>query len=200
MPPAPRPVEQLASDPTCAAAHPDGLAVGSVRGEAGMLADALVYVARGLEDRVFAVPQAAVVVDQRGCLFTPPVVGVRAGQPLEFVNSDDTLHNVHGAPTASAAWNFGLGVQGARRSIVIDRAEVPVPVRCDVHPWMRADVGVFAHPYFAVTGADGAFVFPQVPAGHYVVGTWHPLLGRREQPVDLAPGGTAVADVRFTTD
>lgn len=199
-PPGPHPVAQLASDPACVTAHPDGLAVGGVRVDAGMLAGALVYVAGGLETRVFALPDTPVVVDQRGCLFDPPIAGARAGQRIEFVNSDDTLHNVHGAPAASPAWNFGLGVQGARRSIVIEWPEVPVPVRCDVHPWMRVDIGVFTHPYFAVTATGGAFAFTEVPAGHYVLGTWHPLLGRREQPVDVVPGGTVVADVRFKTE
>jgi len=197
VPPGPRDVAQLGSDPTCAAAHPGGLGVGAVRAENGLVADAMVYVARGLEDRVFAVPDAPVDVDQRGCLFAPPVVGVRAGQRLEFVNSDDTLHNVHGAPTASPAWNFGLGVRGARRSIVIEQPEVPVPVRCDVHPWMRADVGVFDHPYFTVTGTDGAFRLAGVPAGHYILGVWHPVLGRSQQEVDVAASATSDVDVRY---
>ncbi len=195
-PPSPRDV-QLGSDPTCVAAHPNGLTVDGVRVADGMVADALVYVAHGLEHRVFAVPDTPVVVDQRGCLFLPPVVGVRAGQRLEFANSDDTLHNVHGAPTKSPAWNFGLGVQGARRSLVLDKPEVPVPVRCDVHPWMRADVGVFDHPYFGVTGPAGAFRLDGVPAGHYVVAAWHPVLGRVEQSLDVAPATTTELEIRF---
>jgi plastocyanin len=194
--PPPRRVE-IASDPTCVAAHPEGLALDDVRGDAGMLADAFVYVARGLEDRVFAVPQTPVVVDQRGCLYVPRVVGAQVGQRIEFVNSDDTLHNVHGAPTFSPAWNFGLAFVGARRAIVLERAEVPVVVQCDVHPWMHAALGVVDHPYFAVTGRDGGFALAQVPAGHYVVAAWHPRLGGREQAVDVTPGATSTIELEL---
>ncbi|MBI3767073.1 MAG: hypothetical protein HY271_01105 [Deltaproteobacteria bacterium] len=195
--PAPRRVE-VASDPTCAAAHPEGLTLEEVRTDAGMLAEAFVYVAHGLEDRVFAVPETPVVVDQRGCLYVPRVVGVQVGQRIEFVNSDDTLHNVHGTPDKSSAWNFGLGFQGARRAIAIDRPEVPVAVQCDVHPWMHAALGVVEHPYFAVTGRDGAFTLAHVPAGHYIVAAWHPRLGGREQAVDVLAGGTATLEIVLT--
>ena len=193
----PPPARRVAvtTDPTCVAAHPDGLVLTDVRGDDGMLADAFVYVARGLEDRVFAVPETPVVVDQRGCLFEPRVVGAQVGQRIEFVNSDDTLHNVHGAPTASPRWNFGLGATGASRAVVIQHAEVPVDVRCEVHPWMRAALGVVDHPYFAVTGRGGAYTLAAVPAGRYVVAAWHPFLGRREQTVEVAAGAVSTLDL-----
>jgi plastocyanin len=193
-PPPPRRVP-VVSDPTCAAAHPDGLDVTDVRTLDGMLADAFVYVAHGLEDRVFAVPETAVVVDQRGCLYVPRVAGAQVGQRIEFVNSDDTLHNVHGAPTLSKPWNFGLAFPGARRAVVIEHAEVPVAVECDVHPWMRAALGVVDHPYFAVTDLDGAFTLAHVPAGRYVVAAWHPRLAPAEHTIDVAPGGTVTIDL-----
>ena len=195
--PAPRPVTQIASDPTCVAAHPAGLFITDVREQDGQLADVFVYIAHGLEDRTFAVPETPVVVDQRDCLYTPRVIGAQVGQPIEFRNSDDTLHNVHGEPTASAPWNFGLGVQGARRTITIDHAEVPVPVRCDVHPWMHAALGVVAHPHYAVTNASGTFSLSDLPAGHYVVAAWHPTLGTRQAEVDVATGDTTELDLVF---
>jgi plastocyanin len=195
--PAPRPITQIASDPTCVAAHPTGLIITDVREQDGQLADVFVYIAHGLEDRVFAVPEMPVVVDQRDCLYTPRVIGAQVGQPIEFRNSDDTLHNVHGEPTASAPWNFGLGVKGARRTITIDHAEVPVPVRCDVHPWMHAALGVVAHPYYAVTSATGTFSLSDVPAGHYVVAAWHPTLGTRQAEVDVVTGDTTELDLVF---
>jgi plastocyanin len=195
--PAPRPIA-IASDPTCVAAHPAGLALSDVREQDGQLADVFVYIAHGLEDRVFAVPDTPVVVDQRDCLYTPRVVGAQVGQPIAFVNSDDTLHNVHGEPTASAPWNFGLGVQGARRTITIDHAEVPVPVRCDVHPWMHAALAVVAHPYYAVTNTTGIFSLAQLPAGHYFVAAWHPTLGAQQAEVDITAGHTTELAIVFT--
>ncbi len=194
--PPPRHV-QVTSDATCVAAHPDGLDVEDVRGDDGMLADAFVWITRGLGDRVFAVPETPVVVDQRGCVFEPRVVGAQAGQRIEFVNSDDTLHNVHGTPATSAAWNFGLGVRGARRAITIPHPEVPVGVQCDVHPWMRAALGIVEHPYFAVTGLDGAFTLARVPAGQYTLAAWHPRLGKRQQEIEVVTSTTTKIELTF---
>jgi len=194
--PAPRPVTQIASDPACVAAHPNGLEIRDVREQDGQLADAFVYIARGLEDRVFAVPTSPAIVDQAECMYRPAVVGAQVGQEILFENSDDTLHNVHGEPTKSPAWNFGLGVKGAHRSITIDHAEVPVAVRCDVHPWMRGSLGVVPHPYYVVTSTTGLFFLGEVPAGHYTLAAWHQTLGTRELEIDVAPG--RVTDVELT--
>lgn len=191
--PPPRIVDAT-NDPTCVREHPAGLAIESIEVSNERLANVFVYIARGLEDRVFAVPQAPVVVDQRGCLYAPRVAGVQVGQPIRFLNSDDTLHNVHGEPEHSKAWNFGLSHQGAARELVITTPEVMVPIRCEVHPWMRAYLGVLPHPYFAVTGSDGSYRFAGVPAGRYVVATWHEQLGTRETTITIEPGATVSAD------
>ena len=156
----------------------------------GAVENAFVYVKDGLGDRVFAVPDAVVTVDQTGCVYRPHVVGVQVCQPLEFVNGDPLLHNVHGTPRRSASWNFSMGVQGSKRTTRLAQPEVMVEVRCDVHPWMQAYIGVLDHPFFAVTGADGRFAMRGLPAGDYVVASWHERFGTREEHVTLAPGGT----------
>jgi plastocyanin len=195
-PPPPRTIP-VGSDPTCAAAHPGGLVIHDVHATDGRLAEVFVYVAQGLEDRVFPVPDTPVVIDQRGCWYVPRVAGVQAGQPIRFRSSDDTLHNVHGEPRESPRWNFGLPRQGSERALTLAGPEIMVPVRCDVHPWMRLDLGVVPHPYFAVTGDDGRFRFPNVPAGRYHLAAWHPKLGRQEQPIEVQPQRTAPATFRF---
>jgi plastocyanin len=188
------------SDPTCAKLHPSGIVVDPIEVSDGGVANVLVYVAHGLEDRVFAVPREPVLIDQRGCLYTPHVAGVQAGQPIRFVNGDDTLHNVHGEPARSTPWNFGLPRRGADRLLVLAKPEVPVPIRCDVHPWMRAYLGVFDHPYFAVTGADGRYTLSHVPAGDVVVATWHERLGAGETTVTVERGTAASADFALHLD
>jgi plastocyanin len=146
---------------------------------------------------VFAVPAVPVEIDQRGCWYEPRIAGVQVGQPVRFHSSDDTLHNVHGDPRASPRWNFGLPRRDSERTLTLTAPEIMVPVRCDVHPWMRLDLGVVAHPFFAVTGADGGFRFTGVPPGRYTVTAWHATLGRQEQVVALAPNQTAALDLRF---
>ena len=193
-PPAMKPVA-LGGDPQCAAQHQGPVLTGDVLVHDGRVENAFVYVKDGLGARTFAVPDTQVTIDQVGCVYKPHVAGVQACQPVEFVNDDPTLHNVHGTPTGSAPWNFGMALQGSKRRIRVENPEVMIPVTCDVHPWMRAYVGVLPHPYFAVTGADGRFTLRGVPAGEYVVASWHERFGTREARVILGAGETK--DVAF---
>ena len=54
-------------------------------------------------------------------------------------------------------------------------------MKCDVHAWMNAWVGVVNHPYFAVTGTDGAFSLPNLPPGTYTVEAWHEAGGTADR-------------------
>jgi hypothetical protein len=189
----------MQSDPTCAAAHPGGFVVRDVHGADGGLGDVLVYVATGLEDRVFAAPTTPVLIDQRGCWYEPRVAAAQTGQPILFRSGDDTLHNVHGEPRANPRWNFGLARANAERTMTLTEPEIMATVRCDVHPWMRLDLSVLPHPYFAVTGDSGTFRFPNVPVGTYTLAAVHPTLGRREIQVSVAAGAVAATTVRFSS-
>ncbi len=178
---------QLRSEPACAAQHDGPMLSGDVLVADGKVQNAFVYIKEGLGARVFAVPPEPVTIDQTGCVYQPHVVGARACQPIVFLNSDSVLHNVHGTPGASAAWNFSMGVQNSRRTVTLDRPEVMIQVRCDVHPWMRAYVGVVDHPYFRVTGPDGVFTLQDVPPGEYLIGCWHERFGTRETRATVGP-------------
>src|SRR5438046_3184583 len=48
-------------------------------------------------------------------------------------------------------------------------------VKCDVHPWMSAYIGVFVHPYFAVSKEDGTYKIPTkgLADGDYTLTFWH---------------------------
>src|SRR5688500_4429329 len=122
----------------------------AVVAEDGGLANVLVY----LEDAPASsgAGRERALLDQAECRFVPHVVGVQIGQPLLAVNSDLEFHNVHYTPENNGANNFGLETYGKKRAIEFDKPEEkPISVKCDVHPWMQAYVGVFAHPFFAVT-------------------------------------------------
>ena len=178
---------QLRGFAECLALHSEPVFADDALVKDGKLQNALVYVKEGLGDRVFAVPEAAVVIDQRGCVFVPHVAGAQVGQPVRFLNTDSLAHNVHGVPKKASAWNFNLGVQGASRTITVEQAENVIPLRCDVHPWMTAYLGVFDHPYFAVTGPDGRFELRNLPPGQYVIEAWHERFGTRTTNVSLGP-------------
>jgi len=186
----------LRSVPACAAAHPGPVYDEAISVRDGRLANVVVWIKDGLGDRRFAIPTAPVTIDQKGCLYAPPVAAVMVGQPLQFVNSDPEPHNVHGSPQIARGWNFIMSRQGSSRTVYFDKSEVGIPIRCDVHPWMLAHLSVFPHPYFAVTPSDGSVTLNNVPPGNYVLATWHRELGTKEQPVTLEP--KASSRVEFT--
>jgi plastocyanin len=188
----------MSGNAECAALHPEPVPAGDMLVANGKVENAFAYVKDGLGNRVFAVPQQPIVIDQQRCVYVPRVVGAQVDQAIEFHNGDAFLHNVHGSPKDSRGWNVALSRQGAERMIRVNRPEVMVSVRCDLHPWMQGWIGVVDHPYFGVTGADGRVTMKAVPAGDYTIGVWHERFGTREAKVTVAPQGTATASVTFT--
>lgn len=125
------------------------------------------------------------VLDQVHCRYVPHVVGVQVGQTLTVRSSDDTMHNVHYKPDHNAAANFGMTKVGAERDAKFAAPEF-IRVKCDVHPWMTAHIGVFENPFFAATGVDGRFEIKGLAPGEYTLVAWHELYGRQEQPLTIA--------------
>lgn len=174
----------------CAEQHPEPVFDQPVQVTDGKLANVLVFVQKGLEGRAFSFPSEPVVIDQRGCLYVPRVSAVQVGQPLHFLNSDPEAHNVRGRPQTVDAWNFMMSRPQSTRTLYFKESEVGIRIGCDVHPWMSAWVSVLAHPYFGITGTDGAVHLGNLPPGDYVIGIWHETLGTREQNVSLSARGT----------
>lgn len=157
----------------------------------------LVYVKGGLEGKKFPVPSEPVEINQQGCEYHPHVFGIRAGQKLLIKNSDPTLHNIHARPSANAEFNVGQPNQNMTTTKQFDKAEVPVPFRCDVHSWMNAFAGVFDHPFFAVTGDDGTFSLKGLPPGTYTIAAWQEKLGTQEMSVTVAAKETKDVTLTF---
>ena len=135
-------VVRMDSDPLCMPEGPQTSEV-LVVGPGNGLQNAFVYVKDGLGgEHKFTAPQTPVVLDQKGCKYSPHVFGVQVGQPVIILNSDPTLHNVHAVPKANAEFNFGQAVKGMKTTRMFDKPEVMVPFRCDVHGWMAAYGGV----------------------------------------------------------
>ncbi|MFZ0752065.1 MAG: hypothetical protein WAM70_22080, partial [Pyrinomonadaceae bacterium] len=121
----------------------------------------------------FSIPNRQVVVDQKGCVFIPHVLGIMVGETITVTNSDATAHNVHFMPKRNTAQNQSHAAGGPPITHSFTRPEIMVPLRCNQHPWMRTLVGVLTHPFFSVTGEDGRFEIRDLPPGKYTLAAWH---------------------------
>lgn len=191
-------VISLDADAQCVKLHPGGSITeeGVVLGAKGAVGNVFVYLKTGLEGKAFAPPKEPVVMDQKGCWFAPRVVGMQTGQPMKVTNSDPVTHNIHPQPQKNRDWNQSQGPEDPPLQRRFTLPEIMIPVKCNVHNWMRAWIGVVDHPYFAVTGADGVFELRNIPPGKYTVAVWQEKLGSEEQEVTLAASGKS--DLTFT--
>ncbi len=129
----------------------------------GTLRNTFVWIKSGLPDRQWPVPTTSVKLEQSGCMYKPHVIGVMTGQGIEIINDDPTNHNIHPLPKINQEWNESQPPKGDPKTKSFAREEVMIPVKCNVHPWMRAYIGVVSHPFFAVTGDDGTFTIKGLP-------------------------------------
>jgi len=176
---------KMTSDAFCLKAHPGEVAKEEVVVAADKgLANVFVYVKSGVSG-TYPPPSTPAVIDQKGCTYHPHVFGMVAGQSLDILNSDATLHNIHSLPEKNEAFNLGMPVQGMKYTKKFDKPEVMIKIKCDVHGWMSAYCGVLTHPFFAVSGADGSFTIKDLPAGTYTIEAWHEKLGTQTQQVTV---------------
>ena len=189
---------QMSSDPACASAHKDPVEPQTYVVKDGGLDNVFVYIKDGLDKKyVFTTPTEKVTLTQKGCEYSPHVLGVRVGQPLEIVNDDNTMHNVHGMPETNQEFNFGQPVEGMKNTVTFTAPEVLIPFKCDVHSWMNAYIGVVAHPYFAVSADGGKFELRDVPPGTYTIEAVHEKLGKQTQTVTLGPKDSKQISLTF---
>jgi plastocyanin len=187
---------KMTSDPACLRENSNGVSLETIKVSGGGLENVFVYVKDGLGNYYFDTPSEPATLDQKGCRYLPHVFGLRVGQPLEIINSDPTLHNVHAVPEVNQEFNLGQAVQGMKNRKTFTAREVMVPFKCDVHGWMSAYAGVLDHPYFAVTTDGGKFEIKDLPPGTYVVEAWHEKLGVRTHSVTI--GDKESKDLSFT--
>jgi plastocyanin len=195
-PPA-RKVINMEEDPACVAAH-HGKALDEsvVIGTASGVANVFVYIKSGLEGKSFETPTQIATIDQSGCQFHPHVLGVQVNQPVQVVNTDPVTHNIHPMAEINREWNHSQGPGDPPLNRKFVKPEVMIPVKCNIHSWMRAYIGVLDHPYFSVSKDDGSFEIKNLPPGTYTISTWQEELGTQEQRITVAPGGHAV--INFT--
>lgn len=188
-PPKPK-VISMAAVQSCKKQHADNPATSEdvVPGDGGTLQNVVVYLKGDFTAYTFDVPQTPATLDQSGCQFQPHVVALMTGQALDVASSDKTSHNVNAMAKTNSPWNHTLppNVQQPYRQSFA-HPEVPIPVKCNIHPWMKAYIAVFDSPYFAVTGQDGSFTLKNVPPGTYTLTAWHETYGTQEQSITIGP-------------
>ena len=188
------------ADPICLA-HGNQLFTEYVLRNGDKLENVFIYFKSGEALRLlsFETPTAPVVLHRRNCRFTPRVIGVRVNQPFNIENNDLTYHNTHPMPKLSREWNKS---QPPNSSLVekFERAEFAIPIRCNQHPWEKAYVAVFDHPFFATSDEFGRYQISAIPAGRYQVIAWHEKLGEQETEITLVPGEVRNLDFVFAGD
>ena len=188
----------MESVPACTEANKEPVLSQEVEvNDNGTLRDVYVYVKEGLGDRSFPVPTDAVTLEQKGCQYHPHVVAIMAGQKFVVKNDDPTNHNIHPLPQQNREWNQSQPPGAAPIEQTFARPEVMIPVKCNVHPWMKAYIGVQKSPFAAVTGTDGTYTITGLPPGDYTVETWQEKYGTQTQKVTVAPKETKTLDFSY---
>jgi plastocyanin len=193
----PRVQIDMAQDPACSLADANYSEQYVVHD--GGLQNVFIYVKDGLGNKLYAPSSDPVVVDQKGCRFIPHVIGVMAGQPVRFTNSDNTMHNVHMTPTINTNQTVDLSEppsgKGEMRTLVTP--ELMIPVRCNNHPWMEAFINVVSNPFYAVSDADGHFTITGLPPGTYTIVADHEVLGTQTATVTVTSKQTSSQDFTY---
>lgn len=189
---------KMNADPVCAKSvtTPQKMETYMVGADGKSLGNVFVYVKEGLEGRTFDAPATAVTIDQKECRYHPHVFGIQVGQPLEILNSDPTLHNIHAVAKNNREFNNGQPIQNMKTTHTFTAPEVMVPFKCDVHGWMNAYVGVLTHPFYAVSDMNGGFSLKGLPPGTYTIEAWHEKLGTMTQSVTI--GEKETKNISFT--
>jgi plastocyanin len=137
-------------------------------------------------------------IDQNGCRFGPHVNLLPLGQQLTMLNNDRIMHNIHIFSDVNKAYNKAQPkTRRKMRLPKVKKAEGPVPIKCDVHGWMKGWIAYIPHPYFAVSNEKGEYKIENVPPGTYKLGYWSEGCGtNKDGPVSVTveAGGLVTQD------
>ncbi len=196
-PPASKPIDMSASL-ACVQANSSPVAPPNVvTDEGGSLANVVVFVKSGLAGRRYDTPTDTAVLEQKNCMYEPHVVALMTDQPFEVQNNDPTMHNVHPLPKNNRQWSNSQPAGSAPLKSTFARPEFAMEILCNVHPWMRAWIFVFDHPYFAVTSRAGKFELKNLPPGTYTIGAWHETYHAQDQTVTIGPNESKAMSFTF---
>jgi plastocyanin len=193
-PPASKTID-MSSEPDCAKQYSTPPTTETVvAGANNVLQNVVVFISAGAnDDKTQTQP---VILEQKGCRYTPHVLALETGQEMKITNDDQTTHNVHPLAKENREWNRSQPPGAAPLTVKFDKPEF-IPVKCNVHPWMRGYIVVLNTSHFAVTGGDGTFALPNLPAGKYTVTAWQEDFGSVTQDVTVTGNETKTVDFNF---
>jgi plastocyanin len=192
---APKPAEVNSNaDPACKGARDEAVLLGK---DGKTLQNVLVRVVDAPASSSSATPPAPVIIQQQGCLYIPRVSGAVPGQQVLVRNGDETLHNVHGYQGKKTLMNRAQPPGAKEITVTPPTGADVVQLKCDIHPWMLANIVVSPSPWFAVTGADGSFHLDGVPAGTWKIEAWHETFGLKTGQVKVEDGKPATVSFSF---
>lgn len=188
----------MSKEPTCAAQHATPITTETVvAGPNGGVANVVVYISEGLSAAAASeVASQPLAIEQKGCQYLPHVLAIDVNQHMKVVNDDQTSHNIHPLPKNNHEWNKSQPAGSPPFDVTWEAEEVAVPVKCNIHPWMRGYIVVVKGPY-GVSDNNGSFTVSNVPPGNYTVTAWQETYGTQTQKVTVAGGKPAMADFTF---
>ncbi|HVM48561.1 MAG TPA: carboxypeptidase regulatory-like domain-containing protein [Candidatus Acidoferrum sp.] len=196
-PPKERDITPLKDDANCGKLHSEMPTTHFyVVGPKGELADVIVSL-QGISGKSTGASAPPVILDQKGCEYSPSIFAVQTGQKIIVRNSDPVLHNVHDVPAEGSGnkeMNQAQLSGGPDLTFTFDKPENFLKFKCDVHNWMFAWVSIFDHPYFAVSAKDGTYKISNVPPGKYTIQAAHRKAGTATQEIEVKEGEPAKAD------
>ncbi len=136
-------------------------------------ANVLVYIEH--VDSSFAAPQKHALMNQKDLMFIPEVLPVLTGTTVDFLNSDNVLHNVFTESKCAGNFNLGTWQKGQIRSYTFNKPDCFATILCDVHPDMQAWIAVLQNPYFSLTNKNGEYEIKNLPPGNYQLKVWSPF-------------------------
>jgi len=155
--------------------------------------DAVIYIA-SVAGKNFEAPKEHARMDQKNLTFIPHVLPLLAGTTVDFLNSDEVLHNVFCPDKCAEKFNLGTWPKGQVRSYTFKAVGCTPVLLCNVHPEMEAYIVVVGTPYFGVSAKDGSYSMKDVPAGKYTLTIWHEKLKGEPQEISVPASGDTEAN------
>jgi len=155
--------------------------------------DAVIYIDK-IPSKTFEQPKEHAKIDQKNLVFHPRVLPILVGTTVDFLNSDDVLHNVFSPDQCAEKFNLGTWPKGQIRSYTFKKSGCEPVILCNVHPEMEAYVVILETPYYAVSEKGGSYQIKDIPPGKYTLKIWHEKLKGESKEVTVPQSGEIEVD------